>query len=294
MDLKKLSYFLAIAEEGQITRAAQRLHIAQPPLSQQLKQLEKELDTELVERRGSRKINLTASGRLLEERARQILNLVEQTEAELKEMEDSPRGSISIGFVSHIGSSLLLNQVDPFVKRYPKADFRIWEGESSEMLEMLNQGRIDVAIVRNPHNEQRYGTISIDTQPFFGMATVEWADKVSPKDTISLNELAEYPLILHYKSEAIFEYYQQVGMQPNIFCRSNNLRAVQEWAEAGKGIAILPGAMRESQKDHMKIWQIEDPVIQSYDGAILWLKSKPLSPALRYLLQLLKKAVKPE
>ena len=126
MDIRQLRYFLAIAEEGQISKAARRLNIAKPPLSQQLKMLEQELGVILIER-GARQIRLTDAGRLLQERATKLLEFLSATTSELKDMSSGAKGSLSIGAVASAGASFLPERVRQFHQRYPDVTFQFWD-----------------------------------------------------------------------------------------------------------------------------------------------------------------------
>ena len=121
MDIRKLRYFLAVAEEGQITKAAQRLHMAQPPLSQQLKQLETELGVRLIERSGSRKIKLTAAGQALRIRAEQMMELAQKTAKELKDIEEGTQGTLPVGITASWDATFLPKKINAFHEQYPGA-----------------------------------------------------------------------------------------------------------------------------------------------------------------------------
>ena len=133
-DLKQLKYFLTIAEEGQITSAAKRLHIAQPPLSQQLKNLENELGIELI-KRGSRHIELSDAGKILRDRASQILNLSDSTVNEILDLKKGFSGTLKIGTVSSSGTILLNSRMNEFVLKYPDVKFELYD--SSKVDEVL-------------------------------------------------------------------------------------------------------------------------------------------------------------
>ena len=113
MDIRKLVYFLTIAEEGNISRAVERLHISQPPLSQQLKLLEEELGIVLIGR-NTRKMHITDAGRLLQNRAKQIIELMEKTVKELRDLKEGLQGTLSIGTISSAGEMLLSIKIQSF------------------------------------------------------------------------------------------------------------------------------------------------------------------------------------
>lgn len=159
MDIKQLKYFYVIAEEGQITSAAKRLHLSQPPLSYQLKNLEDELGVKLVER-GSRNIKLTDAGLILYKRAKQILSLTKSTVDELKDFNQGTQGTLSIGTVSSSGASLLDSRLSIFHDKYPFINFEIYEGNTYELLEALTKGIIEIAIVRTPFNNSGINSIA--------------------------------------------------------------------------------------------------------------------------------------
>lgn len=118
MDIKQLKYFIAIAEEGSISKAAKRLHMAQPPLSQQLKALEAELGIELFERH-TRKLEITSAGQAMYHKAKQILQLMDITIKEVKDINDGLAGKLSIGTVSLAGATFYLSLYQAFTASFP-------------------------------------------------------------------------------------------------------------------------------------------------------------------------------
>ena len=134
MDLKQLKYFLTVVDERQITAAARKLHMAQPPLSQQMKLLESELGTELV-KRGPHHIELTDAGRLLTRRAQQLLALADSTSREIADLCQGLRGTLAIGTISSSGSILWHPGLQRFQQQYRDVHFEIYDANTYQLIE---------------------------------------------------------------------------------------------------------------------------------------------------------------
>ena len=125
MDIKSLRYFLAVVQEGNITQAAKKLCIAQPPLSRQIRLLEEELGVTLF-LRGKKKIRLTEEGRFLKQQAEEIIELMEKTQEQLGRLGSSVHGLVSVAAVESFGIGLLSEMVEAFHREYPQVHFQIW------------------------------------------------------------------------------------------------------------------------------------------------------------------------
>lgn len=283
MDIRQLRYFLTIAEEGQITSAANRLHMSQPPLSQQLKLLEEELGIKLVER-GSRSIQLTDAGKLLKNRAEQILELSDTTVKELKDFDNGLKGTLSIGTVSSSGATFLPERIQKFNKNFPGISFEIWEGNTYRILEILNSGIIEIGIVRTPFNISTFDCIKMPLEPMVAV-NVNSMQEFPSKDYIELSELASKPLIIYRRFEnLILETCKKVGFRPNIICRTDDARSTLLWAESGIGIALVPeSATKLVGSSNLKYKPINEKDLQTQIAAI-WVKNRYLSTAAKQFL----------
>ncbi|GAA0076069.1 LysR family transcriptional regulator [Clostridium sp. CTA-5] len=277
MDIKQLKYFYVIAEEGQITSAAKKLHIAQPPLSYQLKSLENELGVKLVER-GNRNIKLTDAGVILYKRAKQILSLTKSTEDELKDFKQGIHGTLSIGTVSSSGASLLDSRLSIFHDKYPFINFEIHEGNTYELLEALNKGIIEMAIVRTPFNNSGINSVLLQKEPMVAamVKDLSWTNR----KIIDITELKNKPLIFYRRFERlIFKVCEDSNFQPTVFCKNDDARTSLLWANSGLGIAIVP-------KSAIKLIGSSDIIFKEIDNeelstqiAIIWSKTGYLSSA---------------
>ena len=149
MDFHQLQYFVAIAESGSITAAAKKLFLSQPPLSMQMKRLEKELGCVLF-LRGAREVQLTEAGKLLYTRAKSMLELRRITEEELAVCSEQTSGTIRLGVISSVGCSLLPQWLKSFHLQYPQIHFSLYESDTYQILEKLHQDRVELALVRSP------------------------------------------------------------------------------------------------------------------------------------------------
>jgi len=154
MDLRQLHYFVVVAEELNITRAAERLNMSQPPLSSQLKSLEDELGVQLFIR-GKRRLTITDAGTHLFYRARQILELSDQTQLELQSMEAGLSGELSISLVEGRAPFFLARWMAGFRSEFPRVTVRLWNGSGDEAMERLHRGLADLALVATPFNPER-------------------------------------------------------------------------------------------------------------------------------------------
>lgn len=284
MDIKQLKYFMAIAEEEQITGAAKKLHIAQPPLSYQLKILESELGVKLVER-GSRKVKLTEAGRMLRNRAEQILELTETAEKELKDFKRGIQGTLSIGTVSSSGTSLLPERLNNFHKLYPDIKFEVWEGNTYKILEMLNHGLIEIGIVRTPFNIENYEAICLEAEPMVAVVSNS-SEFIFKKENISLKELKNKPLIIYRRFEKqIINACHNRGFEPEIFCKNEDARTTLLWAANTLGIAIVPKtAVKLIGNTNLKYAEIDEAGLKTQIAAIC-MKNRYVSSAAQKFLQ---------
>lgn len=283
MDIRQLRYFRTIVEEGQISRAAQKLHMAQPPLSLQLKLLEQELGVQLIER-NTRNLRLTHAGLALYQRAEQILEMVESAAREIKEMEQSVHGVLAIGSPPAIGHQLMPERIRRFHDAYPGVSFQWREGNTFRVLELLDAHLIELGVVRLPVQDKNYDSIPLLTEPW--VAVTRKDDKRHNRlDGIPLQELGKLPLLLMNRQEGIrshdmvIDELRAAGITPNIVCESDNVLALLSLVEAGMGITILPQSTLSLRPEgEFHTMEITGCVLES-SVAVVWQKNRRLSTA---------------
>lgn len=245
MELRHLKYFITIAESGSINKAAELLHISQPPLSRQLKLLESELGFRLFDRQNKRGIKLTKQGEFFLEKAKKILNTVDNTVLEAQEYNQEINKSLSIGTTIYT-SPFMFNDIEMY-KHSHKFNFSIWEADSLSLVQLLRERKIDIAYV----NEQILDSdISITTIAEDDCVCVFSNEINHPADSasITLDELSELPLILldsNNKSglyEQIMETFKKYELNPKIICECHDSSMLMQLVIRGFGATILPAS----------------------------------------------------
>ncbi|HTG68236.1 MAG TPA: LysR family transcriptional regulator [Candidatus Udaeobacter sp.] len=279
MDMRQLKYFLTIAQEGQVTRAAKLLNMEQPPLSRQLKLMEEELGVKLFERNG-KGLKLTDSGELLKQKAEALLVQFDESLREVKGMEEGVRGVLSIGSVVSC-ISLLPKRIELFRERYPQVTFKISEGDHFYLGEQLEKRAIDLVVARLPFEAQRhpqqYTILPLPSDPFVAVIPSSWT-AYSSKEAICMKELAQFPF-LTLKTDKTTRMHEQVvneckrhGFVPNIICECSSVAIIMSLIAGGIGATVFPKSVMSSfPSTVVKMLDIEDADFQS-DVGILWLR----------------------
>lgn len=233
MDIKQMLYFKTIVEEGTISKAAQHLHMAQPPLSMQLKQLETELGVQLL-KRGHRKVELTDAGKLFYKRSLQILNLSELT---LHEMKDAQNETIRIGITSSNSALIQQPKVQKFLHEHSQLSFQIHEGTTYEMIDLLLAHNIDFAIVRTPFDATNVQVFYLEKEPMIAIGHYDYFHK----NEHTIKDLCNLPLIIHQRYlPLITDYCLNQHFNPYIKTTCDDCRTSLIWASSHQGIAIIP------------------------------------------------------
>lgn len=191
LDIRQLRYFIAIVEEGTITLAAHRLHITQPPLSQQLKAMEEELGSPLVYRRGKR-LEMTESGKTLYKYALQMTQLMDEAKAEVQEVGNGDKGTLSLG-VNTLSSLELPSWLAAFRAAYPHVTYKIQQNESFQLCGLVRSRKLELAIVRLPLELEDFSVLHLQTEPYYILTSDQ---QLARKPSISLVDMKPYPLIL--------------------------------------------------------------------------------------------------
>lgn len=200
MELRSYRYFWTIAEYGNITKAAQALHITQPTLSRQLKEMEEELATPLFIRENKRLV-LTDAGRYLKQRAEEIIELTERTEQEfLHQRQELFSGHISIGCIEGDNSDTLAMILEEFLSDYPQITFNIFSNTSDEISDKLDAGLLDVAILIEPVPTEKYHRLPLPRKEVWGI----WVDQtafISQNEVLKPKDIIGLPLIMPQRPE---------------------------------------------------------------------------------------------
>lgn len=201
MDIRVLQYFLAVAREESITKAAESLHMTQPPLSRQLKDLEEELGKQLLIR-GGKKVTLTEDGMLLRKRAEEMVDLMEKTKAELTCSDESIGGEIHIGSGETDAISFLAQAAGNLQKKYPFIRYHIYSGDADRVMDKLDKGLIDFGLLVGPVDIQKYEYMRLPITDTWGVLMRKDSPLAGQKE-VCAKDLWDKPLILsHQVSES--------------------------------------------------------------------------------------------
>lgn len=199
MELRVLKYFLAAAREQSISGAANMLHMSQPTLSRQLKDMETELGKQLFIR-GGKRIELTEEGRILKKRAEEITALVEKTENEIKVSDDHISGDIYIGAGETVGVRYITKAAKRVRDRYPDIRFHILSGDREDVSEKLDSGLVDFGLVFGSVDETKYESINLENNDIWGVL-MKKNSPLSKKDSIYPEDLYNKPLIISRQAD---------------------------------------------------------------------------------------------
>lgn len=193
MEIRILRYFLEIAREGNMTRASERLHVTQPTLSRQIKDLEEELGKKLF-RRGSASLHLTDEGMLLRKRAEDILAMVDKTADEFRALNDITGGDIYIGCAESYQIRYLAEIIKEFRESYPLLKYHILSGDTAQVAERLDRGLLDFAVIVEPPNLQKYNYIELPMADTWGVVMRKDCP-LAVKQSITAEDLIGFDLI---------------------------------------------------------------------------------------------------
>jgi LysR family nitrogen assimilation transcriptional regulator len=241
MDIKQLEYFRHVAEFGSFTRAAAFLSVVQPALSRQIRQLELECGQALLERNG-RGVTLTEAGAQLLEHARGILTQLGRAQQDLSDRRNGDSGHLTLGLPPSLGSNVTVPLVKAFRESLPNARFATAEGLSAYILEWLNVGRVDCALVYNAANSPALETIHVVEEQLFLIAPRCVARKESA--SITLTQLADYPLVIpnrpHTMRMAVEHALAEVDRKIQVAHEVESIPAIIDLVRQGYGHAVLP------------------------------------------------------
>jgi len=292
MDVRTLYYFVTIAEELNITKAAEKLCMSQPPLSSQLKALEEELDTTLFVR-GKRHLQLTESGKLLYRHAKEILSLVNKTSEEIKAMDKGMRGKISIGLVEGSAPIIAAEWIERFIAKHNNVEFKVVDGNSDELIQKLRSGLIDLAVITSPCDNTLLNSFKVGQEKMTAFMSKDNPLASLEGDTIELALLKDKPLIIPSReamNTMIYKWFKQINAEPCIVCRMDNYLDVVALAGRNVGISIFPKTSY-ILNDQIVAKEIVNPE-RYVEYLFVWLKNKPLSLLNEAFIDHVKESVK--
>lgn len=243
MDFRQLYYFKEIVKQGSISKAAEVLHIAQPPLSQLLKKLETDLGTTLIHRY-RQKWEITATGEILYQYANQMLMQIQDVKQQIQEIEQGIGGTVSIG-VSSTCSNMLIDYVSTFRTQYPNVKIKIVTGNSEELLKRLEQREIDVALLLRLGDSEQYEMKILKKQPTAVIIPSSWATSFSSQH-VTIEQIAQFPFIMLGAMEGLsfnedlFKVFDEHQVKPNIIIECKDIRMVVALVSRGLGLSVIP------------------------------------------------------
>lgn len=276
MELRTLRYFVTVAEELNITHAAERLHMSQPPLSSQISSLEEELGTTLFIR-GRRRLQLTESGEMLYRRAKEILSLTDKAEEEISSMSNGMSGTISLGLVEGSAPNIAAKWIAEFTAQYPQVRFKILDGNSDELIEKLRSGLISLAVISTPFDELLLNSFRVGSERMCAMISLKNPlshDRTLP---ISIHELADQPLIVSGRPsdiENVYRWFRAAKATPNIICEMDSYLDAVALSANDIGVSIFPETSFIPTSSVVSR-PIDLPAAQS-DYCFVWRKGRPL------------------
>lgn len=288
MDIKVLQYFLAVAREESITGAAESLHMTQPPLSRQLKELEDELGKQLLIR-GKRKVTLTDDGIFLRKRAEEIVELFEKTKTEMMSNDEIINGDIHIGGGETEGVRLIARVTNSLRKDYPYIHFHLHSGNADDITERLDRGLLDFGIFIEPADMRKYDFIRLPAPDTWGVL-MRKDSPLAAKKAIRPEDLIGLPIISSSQGMVKNEIAGWLGGEYerlNIVATYNLLFNASIMVEEGNGYALCLDKIIKITQDGILCFRPLEPKLE-VGLAIAWKKHQVFSKAAEKFLMRVK------
>lgn len=291
METRVLHYFLMVAKLGNVTKAAKSLHITQPTLSRQIADLESEMGIKLFDR-SNRHLVLTKAGTVFQQRAKMILDLIAQTEVEVKQENDELTGTIHIGCVESSASMFVMKIVKQMQKLYPNVKFDIYTGNGDTLRERIDQGFLDCALLIEPVETAKYNYMVLPTKDTWGIL-VRKDDSLAQKNYVTNTDLYKIPLITNHRSLVRDELIDILKLNPNklnIVAEYNLTSNAIQLVKLGDYYLLGIKGIYEMHNDPEITFIPFSPTKQT--GHVLaWRKNTLLSPATKKFIQLVSETV---
>jgi DNA-binding transcriptional LysR family regulator len=285
MELRQLEYLVAVVEEASFTRAAERLHVAQPGVSAQIRRLEAELGQALLDRAGG--VRPTEAGAAVLPHARAALAAVAAVRQAVDEVAGLLRGRASMGVVTSYGAPDVPALLASFRRRHPGVDISLTEGGSERLIDGLRDGALDLALVSLPATEPAGLETRVVSDEAF-VAAVAHTQPLARRRTIALRALREEPLICLPHGTGLRSRLEAacagLGFRPHVAFEAGDPGVLAQLAARGLGVAILPESLAAGRARDLHAIAITQPALR---GALVlaWRAGGPTSPAGRALVE---------
>ncbi len=296
MELRVLEYFLAVAREQNITAAAESLHLSQPALSRQLREMEEKLGKQLLIRgvKGSRKVILTEEGMILRRRAEEILSLVRRTENEITQSDETIAGNVFIGTGETETVRLFAKVAKKLQQKYPDIRYNISSGNAEHVLEYLDKGLIDFGLLFTEIDSQKYEAIPVPIKDTWGVL-MRKDSPLAEKEVIHPEDLWDKPLIVsHQKGDDRYlnQWLQREESELHIVATYNLLFNASLLVDEGLGYALCYDKLINTKGSNL-CFRPFSPGLEAR-GFIVWKKYQVFSKAANIFLQYLQELLETE
>ena len=264
IETRLLQYFLAVAEEQSITKAAEYLHISQPTLSKQMMDLEESLGKQLLIR-GRKKVTLTEEGTYLRGRAQEIISLMDKTESAFRENEQSITGDVYIGCGEHRSTFSIMQIIRTIQEEYPDIRFHFFSSNADAITERLDNGLLDMGFLLEPEISPRYDYQKLKLRETWGIL-MRKDSPLASKEEITFSELADLPLIMPSQTSNrnhLTTFFADEMVEPHIVSTYNLIYNAGLMVEAGIGYALCIDELINTTGNHPLAFRPLSPLLQS-------------------------------
>lgn len=284
IETRLLQYFLVVAEEQSITKAAEYLHISQPTLSKQMMDLEEALGRQLLIR-GRKKVTLTEEGTFLRGRAQEIISLMDKTESAFRENEQSISGDVYIGCGEHRSTFSIMQIIRSIQKEYPDIRFHFFSSNADTIIERLDKGLLDMGFLLTPEITPRYDYQKLPLREAWGIL-MRKDSPLADREEISFTELADLPLIMPIQTSnngRMKTYFAEAKVIPHVVSTYNLIYNAGLMVEAGIGYALCIDELINTAGSHPLTFRPLSPRLYS-DVYLLTKKYQVFSKAAKLFL----------
>lgn len=257
MDIKRLAYFVAVADELNFSRAAERLNIAQPPLSRQIAQLEQEIGANLFDRTRMQ-IRLTQAGEVMLERAKYILDLIDHTQSEVRRVAEGAEGYLRLGFVGTATYGVFPRIIRAYRAVYPDVTLSLSALNNADLQSALIRREIDIAVAR-----PRIDDAEIRSELLFHEPLLLAAPESRGDDIIRLRDLKDEAFIIYPSrprpsfADLVLDVCQRSGLRPKRLIPAQDYQAAISLVAVGVGVCIVPASVSESNRENVRFHTYE-------------------------------------